>query len=138
MTSIFLGGVEPAARVNLFIYIPTTSRCSSGGTTMASAFTTPSDLPVIPSEQLTKLNEYPVAFGGYGQVFRCIMRSPAAPEALVGSLPFSAVFAFTYRRWLSRSSCVLLVMLPSLRLIKFLFHVQNCLINAYYSMRVAR
>ncbi|KAG2132551.1 kinase-like domain-containing protein [Suillus cothurnatus] len=50
---------------------------------MASSSTTPVDLPTIPSNQLIKMKEYAVASGGYGQVFQCIMRPPAAPETLV-------------------------------------------------------
>ncbi|KAG1752800.1 kinase-like domain-containing protein [Suillus lakei] len=40
---------------------------------MASAHSAP-ELPVIPKEQLIEKKEYPVAFGGYGYVFQCIMQ----------------------------------------------------------------
>ncbi|KAG0707123.1 kinase-like domain-containing protein [Suillus ampliporus] len=50
---------------------------------MASASATPGEPPVIPREQLIKVKEYPAASGGYGQVFQCVMRPPAAPEILV-------------------------------------------------------
>ncbi|KAG1751387.1 kinase-like domain-containing protein [Suillus paluster] len=49
---------------------------------MASASTTPG-VPIIPREHLTRVKEYAVAVGGYGQVFQCVMRPPAAPEVLV-------------------------------------------------------
>ncbi|KAG2342792.1 kinase-like protein [Suillus weaverae] len=50
---------------------------------MSYTSTTSGDPPVIPSEQLIKLKEYAAASGGYGQVFQCTMRPPAAPEVLV-------------------------------------------------------
>ncbi|KAG1871233.1 kinase-like domain-containing protein [Suillus subalutaceus] len=50
---------------------------------MVSTSTTSGDPPVIPSEQLIKRMDYAVASGGYGQVFQCTMRPPAAPEILV-------------------------------------------------------
>ncbi|KAG1751383.1 kinase-like domain-containing protein [Suillus paluster] len=50
---------------------------------MADAFAPGAGLCFIAREQFTKKDEWPVAAGGYGQVFQCTMQPPAGPEVLV-------------------------------------------------------